>query len=512
MVISNDIRQEMETVIETAYRVSADVGRQVEEVLRDGRERPLSHDEAYVLLKKTISTLRQSSDKSPGVNLEEDVNALVERIIQEREQGNVFHSQVSSPNRQVVLQTHNGIQPSSVYPRPCFHETEIPMRSGFVNTADIKLWDGNERLDIHLGQFRQKYGRGPTPDELLDIMLSRTDLPGRREVPGLSRAEMDDQFKIVELASSIANNGVRKPPIIDQDGTLLDGNRRVAACYYVLHSDEFTSEQKQRAGKIFVWQLTEFATDDERRAVVVSLNFEPDCKEPWPEYVRARKVYEVWQTMLALETRQPGPQRMAEMKRELSRRFALGKDTATVNRYLKMVEWADRFEEYHINQKGHDPFEVKHRADRYIQYFDEMAKGATNDGLASTLNQDDGFRYLVFDLLFDGKFSNWKKVRDLKYVRNNEEAREALERARAASDPDIGEEHLDNALAIARAQDAAQREIGANTRIESFVKWLEALPVRAFRDQIRSENLQRLLDALKLVEEYVKKNLTAVSN
>jgi hypothetical protein len=89
----------------------------------------------------------------------------------------------------------------------------------------------------------------------------------------------------------------------------------------------------------------------------------------------------------------------------------------------------------------------------------------------------------------------------LKLIYDNEEAQEALGRARGESDPEIAEEHLENAITIARSKQAEMREIGANTRIESFVKWLEELPVRAFRDNIKRENLRRLLKALRLVEK-----------
>ncbi|MEA5515784.1 hypothetical protein [Nodularia sp. UHCC 0506] len=73
----------------------------------------------------------------------------------------------------------------------------------------------------------------------------------------------------------------------------------------LLHSEQrrvrqFDSEQKRRAEYIPVWQITEHATNDDRNAVVVSLNFESDCKLDWSDYIKARKVYEEWQAMLAL--------------------------------------------------------------------------------------------------------------------------------------------------------------------------------------------------------------------
>lgn len=392
------------------------------------------------------------------------------------------------------LVARDGIAPGPVFPRPIFHGREVAMNSGFVKATDIKLWDENERLDIHLGQFREKHGRPPRPEELLDIMLSRMELPG------IAEEDKEDQFRIQDLARSIAVGGVRKPPILDIDGTLLDGNRRVTACYYILNSDAFSSDEKARVEYVFVWQLTEHATESEREAVVVSLNFEPDYKQDWPEYVKARKVYEQWQVMCALESRPPSSQRLVAMKKDLSRKFALGPDTSTVNRYLKMVDWANDFEDYHIHDRRREPFEVKHHADKYFQYFDEMGKGTKPGGVAHALGQEEGFKHLAYDLLFDGKFRNWRDIRELKRIYDNQDAREALTKARDEGDQEFAEEHLENAITIARTRNAELREVGANTRIESFVEWIEQLPVRAFRDQIRPENLRKLQDALRLVE------------
>jgi hypothetical protein len=445
-----------------------------------------------------ITVLKRSAarrgDAATSKSLEGSIEKLIERVISTREglDGSASEGQDRWPSRRVTLIARNRIDPGPVYPRPCFHGKEVAMNAGFIKTTDIELWDHNERLDIHLGQFRQKNGREPSAEELLDIMLSRMKLPG---------IEDGDQFKITELARSVAINGVRKPPIIDVDGTLLDGNRRVAACRYILSSDEFESDEKRRAEYIYVWQLTEHADDDDRNAVVVSLNFEHDCKEDWPDYVKARKVHEEWQAMLATEPRSPGPARQAEMKRALSKKFALGPDTSTVSRFLKMVDWANEFEEYHINVKGHDTYEVKHRANRYFQYFDELAKGTKPGGVAYALGQEEAFKHLVFDLLFDGKFKNWRQIRELKLIYDNEEARGYLEKAKAAPDDEAAEEHLENAMTIARSRKAELREVGANTRIEAFVEWLEELPVRAFRDAIRPDNLKRLLKALRLVEK-----------
>jgi hypothetical protein len=400
------------------------------------------------------------------------------------------------PPKRVDLIEHKGTKPTPVHPRPFFHGREIALMGGYVRVTDINLWAENERLEIHLGQFQQQNGRLPDAEELLSIMLSQMPLPGLTD---------EDQFHIIELARSIANNGVRKPPIIDIHGNLLDGNRRIAACYYILGSKEFSAEQKARAQYVYVWQLTEMATQEERDAVIVSLNFESDCKVAWPVYIRCRRVYQEWLAGVALELERPNAQRQAQLKRQISEKFALGPDTGTVNRYIKMAEGAIDFEDYHINIRKVPEFEVKHRANEYIEWFDELAKGkgTKNEGVAYVLEQDPAFKHLVYELMFDNKFQNFRQIRELKRIYDNQEASELLEKARKEDNQEVAEEHLKNAMSIARTQVVEQRELGANTRIENFVEFLEGLPPRSFRDRVTVKNLQRLLDALKLVEPMV---------
>lgn len=496
MDINVDIREEFESIIETAYRIAADVGEEVELVLQEGRKRPLDENEAFRLLTKVVTVLRDSAsqrgDRAAIKSLESNISEVIGQMIECRQQPTTVSVRSQDRNKHVLLVKYNGIEPGPVKPSPFFHGSEVHVNCGFVKTTDIQLWDRNERLDIHLGQFKQKLGRTPTAEELLDIMMSKMNLPGIEE---------GDQFKIVQLARSIAINGVRKPPIIDINGTLLDGNRRVTACRYILSSDEFDSDEKRRAEYIFVWQLTEHASDDERHAVVVSLNFEPDCKEDWPEYIKARKVYEEWQAMLSVEPRSPGSQRQREMKHALSRKFALGPTAYTVNRYLKMVDWAEEFEHFHINQKHEDDYKVKHSSNRYFQYFDELSKGANPGGVAHTLNQDEAYKHLVYDLLFQGKFKNWNLIRSLKHY--DQDVRDSLSRAREMTDLEEAQDMVEDVLNEAKNRRRESRVGNPNTRIEVFVKWLESLPMNALRNDVRSEQRDRLLDALRLVERVI---------
>jgi len=495
------IDYEFGRLIKRAFSVSKEVGSEVEELLVDGIRNPLAPDEARALLTHAIERLQ-----SEGLfkdTTAEAIKEFVEQLVAARSQISGTDSPTGNPKR-VQLKEHNGIKPRPVLPKPVFHAREVALNEGYVRTRDINLWDSNERIEIHLQQFHKRHGRKPNASELLDIMFSTLKLEGVSE---------DDQFKIPALARSIAANGVRRPPIIDRDGTLLDGNRRLAACYYILldTTGEFTTQQKASVEFIVVWQLTEHAVREDIDAIIVSLNFESDHKQDWPEYVKARKVWEEWQTALALNPHAT-MRDQAALKREISMKFALGPESTVVNRYIKMVEGAQEFEDFHVHERRRDPYGVKHKAAEYFQYFDELAKGVGPGGVAHELNQNPELKHAVFELLYGGKFRNWRQIRDLKYVAGNEEARELLFKAAKADSPEEledAQEKLDNALSIARVRRVAERTLGANTRIEAFVEWLYGLPLSAFETDIKPENLRRLWRAFKLVSKVVDGQLRA---
>jgi hypothetical protein len=489
------------SLIEDAYRISLDVGEHVEKILELGLEKPLSEEEQEKLLRKAIKFIRKSAEeKGDSVtleNLDGDVDQIVERLIKKRSTHSVKveKGKTMPKKKKVSLLSRNGINPGPVKPTRRFHMREVPMNCGFVKTTDIDLWEDNVRLDIHLAQFRNKFGRNPNSSELLQLMQ------GALNLPGIGR---DDEFEIKALAESIAINGVRIPPIIDVDGTLLDGNRRVTACYYILNSEDFSVEEKKKVEYIFIHQLTEHATDEDRESVIVSLNFEDDLKQKWADYVKARKVYDQWQTMLAVEPRRPSPEREREMKRELSMKFALGKKADKVNRYIRMVEWATNFEDYLITEKNIEEFEVRHKANEYFQYFDEISKGASEGGVSYTLDRDERLKKIVFDLLFQDKFKNWTLIRKLKYA--SAEDTDQLAKVLDMPPGEKAEDEVAKILLNAEALSKEARIVGANQRINTFADWLEKVPLGAFNnpDEISTDSLQRLLEVLKLAEKVAR--------
>jgi hypothetical protein len=194
--------------------------------------------------------------------------------------------------------------------------------------------------------------------------------------------------------------------------------------------------------------------------------------------------------------------RQAELRRQLAQKFALA--TNEVSKFIDMVRTAEEFEDYQTEDRKRDHYVVKHRAAEAFEYFDELSKGKSAGGVQHTLNQDESFKHLVFDLLFDGKFKRWDLIRDLKHVAGNEEARDMLRRAAVMSDQGEAQDLVTDACAMVKLQRREQRTLGANQRIEAFCKWFDDLPVAAFREgepgAVSRANLGRLHVVLKNVE------------
>lgn len=352
-----------------------------------------------------------------------------------------------------------GLPVRPVRPMPSFLGNEVPLTEGFANTLDIRFWEDNLRLKLDLDNFRRRESRDPDPEELRQLLWPKGELP------------KDDQYKIVPLADDIASRGVQTPPVIDYWGTAWDGNRRLAACRYILDSSDYTPEQKARARKIRVWQTDEHATKDQIEAIVTSLNFGDELKLPWPEYVRARQVYDAYIERRDLEASRHilSDRDETRIRQDIGKQFGI--KTAAVTRYCKMVVWALDFEDYHREQ-DRDEVEIVNRTNGLFQYFYELDSGRGEDKLAVKLRDDEGFRAIVFDLMFDGKFKNWAQIRELRRVYDSAEALDELKQAHRETSSVIGQQHVTTAIDKARQRSVALRQAGRADELARVTKWL----------------------------------------
>jgi hypothetical protein len=480
-----ELADSVRALLEEAVLLCGDIDDELADVVLTA-ENALTDEEARRLFTRIIRMLREATGKpttpDERARLSAEVRMLVEELVAHPRGRNAMAepspapavSRASRPSREhLELRVFAGLPVREVVPVPTFLGQQISVKEGHVRTQDLQLWEDNFRLDLHIQEFKQRYHRHPDQAELLAILLETLELPGTEggRLPGAAGGKKD-LFQIPRLAESIAVRGVEQPPVIDWWGVPWDGNRRIAACFYILNNPDSTEEAKRRASMVRVWQTPRDATPDQVRAIVVARNFDADYKVPWPEYVRARQIYDAYVERydLASSRRPVTPAQDLKIRQGIATDFGI--KTNHVTRYVKMVTWATEFEEYHREQ-GRDESRILHRANRLFQYFYELDSGRGEDKLAEKLHADPAFKALVFDLMFEGKFRNWSQVRDLKRVVTLPAAVDALKRAHADTYVASARQHVDDAIMEARKNSAALRAVGIGDQLQRVTKWLE---------------------------------------
>lgn len=372
-------------------------------------------------------------------------------------------------------------------PTSIFLGRTIPLQEGYVQTRDIEFWPENKRLAMDLSNFRRKENRNPDPDELKRMLWPK------------GSTSKGDPYEIGELADDIAVRGVLTPPVIDYWGTAWDGNRRLAACLYVLASDEYSDEQKERARRVRVWQTNEHATKDQIDAIVTSLNFGKDLKKPWPEYIRARDVFESYIELYDIEAsrRTLNEKDLTKIRRRVAQRYGI--KTAEVTRYCKMVTWAREFENFH-RELDRDEGEIETRTSELFQYFYELDAGVGDDKLAMRFEGDEAFRAIVFDLLFEGKIKNFPQVRELRKVYDTPEAMEQLREAHAQPNVALGRAKVADAIFTAKKKSQESRQAGRGSELASIAKWLREDVTLSVLGRLDVNVLRDFRDAARAVD------------
>lgn len=477
--ISEDMKLQIEAVIEEARRISVDVSQEVEEIFKQGNERPLEQGKTFELLTKIISVLKrkagESGDDATSNSLAGDINQIIQRVIQMREPVISESIKATAPTK-IKLVRHNGIDPRPRKKR--FQGVEVQMKEGYVNTRDIPLWIDNPRTEIELARFRKENnGRDPNPEQRLEIMWRKKD--------------------IEELAKDIALDGVHTPPIIAVDGRLLDGNRRIAACQYILHNKDkkFDDEAFKNAEYILIWQL-EHATEDDERRVIAARNFASDHKKDWTKYTRAKEVYKVWQEM---SSRSCGKINNTEIRKILAREFGNIQPTQ-VKKYIETMEFVQIFRDYHIDVKGEDIYDVEDVVDTYYAYLEKIASSKAG-GVKDELENNEAVKELIFDLLFDGKFTKDEQfnVGDLKRLITDSDALEKLEEAQKETDKETAQEMIENEINRIKSNKKPTKKPKLEKQVKDCIKTLDLLNVRQC-EEFTLETLKSLLQTLKSVQ------------
>lgn len=449
-------------LIDSATVLSEDHGEEVAIAVREAKESPLDEARARRLYTRILTILRGHDAATLSVRdreqIAEDVRAEVEKIV----------ASVKRPAAKggVVFVKHNGLDPRDVLPVPTFNNKAIPMVEGYVDVEGLQLWRGNHRLALLVAEFEERNGRPPEVDELTKLMQGAISMTGVKNPT--------DPFKLKPLADSIARKGVETPPIVTFDGEPKDGNRRIAASLLVLHGKDYSAAEKERARYIRVWRAPKGTTDDQFEAIVVSRNFESDYKEPWPEFIKGRLVVQEYE----LRKRQvKGRITRAELKRireELAKDFAI--KPAEVERYDKMIYWADDFSAFHLD-RGREAAAVRHTAEKNFQWFYELDAGKGNEKLTRKLDTDDELKGVVYDLMFD-LLDSGLQVRNLYRVVNDAETAQMLLKAHEMMerDPDGALDLVDDAITEAKRRNVKRRSIGFEDYLKTMVDRLGSTP------------------------------------
>lgn len=431
----SDLRAAVQEVLDRAAVLVRDHDEDLASLLEATDIEPMPRLRAERFYERILTAIREYESGPLDAEAHEQ---LIRRVRQEVAQ--------TLPARSIQLVERHGSEPQNVRPIPTFNGVPVNMLDGFVSIEALRLWDENPRSLLHTEEFSElNNGRGPDADELYKLVTGQIQLPGSAK-----RDPKRDPFHLRPLARSIARKGVERPIIITDEGVILDGNRRWAASMLVLDDREFGTEEKERARWVRVWKLEPKATDDQIEAVVVALNFEPDLKEPWPEYVKARRVTNVYDDLCERKGAGLSTTGRREIRREVAKQFAITMQDVT--RYVKMVRWADDFQGYHT-ELGRDSGAVRHTTNEIFQWFYEIDAGRGHEKLRTHIEADEGVRAITYDLMHD-VLDSGAQVRALHKVVPDPDAWRLVLDAHKALQSDEGDEEDRQAAALGLVKDA----------------------------------------------------------
>lgn len=451
-----------------AEALSADLDPKVMDTVDEVARVSRPGDEAQALYNRVLRILRKAKDGGEVDSVA--ANKVCEAI---RSAAGLADGPEEIERRQIDLVPRNGLEPRFVKPVPEFLGKRVQLTEGYVNVSDLPLWVGNDRVRLAVDEFRQRNRREPGWKELLTLMVGDTSLV----------SDKDDPFKVKKLAESIKRRGVERPPIITAWGEPKDGNRRIAACKYILdHPEKFNTEERERARWVRVWKAEAGTTDDLFDAMVVALNFEDDEKEPWAEYIKARRVSEEYEDRCRRESTL-NSRRTGEIRKEVADHFSI--KPGEVSRYLKMVQWANDFEKFHIEERGRDDNKTRYKANDLFQYFYELDAGRAGEKLTEQIqNGDDELREIIYDLIWD-VLDSGALLRGLHKVVAEEGGIDALKEAHKISKSDPKEALDEIRAAVANAEMVRKKRVGLDMHLRvlrTAIDKLGSTPPDRWRD------------------------------
>lgn len=371
-----------------------------------------------------------------------------------------------------------------------YHGREVTVWYGRVHIDDIEGWVENIRLKHYLRRWRVRQDdmtKQPTTQNIYEIMLE-----GDRE----ETAQSKKPFHIERMARNIAANGIQEPIFIHANGsrgTLWDGNRRRFGVQHIMSDPAFSAARNSaRWIPAYVHLPSGNPETDEaiKRAVLTELNFKEKDHIPWPSYLKAEEVFNIYQRLIAEDPADPQLTRAA--KEQLAKEFGLS-GWRQADRWIKMFGLASQFKEYHEEEFERLEVEVELKIQDNFEYFDELSK----PGVWGSLSGDPDARDEVFRWLWDGKFKSFVDVRSVPKILKDPEARK-----HANADDDEG---VKRAIETVISNDPVRikDKSAANERIKHFAAWLDSFKREDYR-RLSPESLnslrQILADTVKILQ------------
>lgn len=311
-----------------------------------------------------------------------------------------------------------------------------------VKISAIRGWVDNPRIDLAKKAMKEQIGdRNLTQDEVFDIMKS------------------DKEVKLKELRDDILKNGLREPLTLSFTGKLLDGNRRFFAIRYALESMDATDPNRQDLEIVPAYVLTDAASAEDEKNVLVEENFSASLKIEWPEYIKAQMVIEAHNDGASVE--------------EIARRFSWSKskikDTIRINEiiedFMSFATSPKDLEDETGGGLGLSELEAERICSQYYQFFNEAHKS-----FDAPLKTDAYFKMQFFRWIAEEKFMSFQEVRIAYKAWCSPEAKAAISQPEPSA--------AKAAKAILDYNDRVIKSTGETVgRINNFVQFLTSMNV-----------------------------------
>lgn len=276
-----------------------------------------------------------------------------------------------------------------------FHDIEVEVYEGTTEVKDITFWRENYRtmLDLeHIQQLLKKDLRNITDDEIIEHIL-------RQKL-----------HKIPDLAKSIKNNGVRVPLILSYGKELIDGNRRLLACGYLMKKEEVQTDKFTVSN---VKCLSPEASEEVKLKIIAEMNFLPQHKEEWPPYVRAKFAIQEFDNALKKFKNNEG-------KAYSHVDYFLDIQPAKLKRYREVLKMIEEYVEFieRVGEKTRQDAEIFGRSN--FHFFEELYNKAKVI--------DRPVKELFFKYLNNQQITSMMKVREFAKIIGYAPARKHLEK------------------------------------------------------------------------------------